>query len=299
MQFTIITGLSGAGRSSALKYLEDLEFFCVDNLPPTFIPAFAQHCLNYKTTLANVAVVVDVRMGDMFDDIYDAVEKLKLMPINLEVIFLDASDETLISRFKQTNRNHPLSRSGKVLSGIIEERARLQRIKEMSNLVLDTSVFNNKKLREVIEERYKGEVDTRLRISVLTFGYKRGIPIDADLVFDVRFVKNPFYIEALRKSTGLNEDVREYVLSHEVLQYFLATITELVNNVVPSYVEQNKKQLVIAVGCTGGMHRSVAIGEELYARLCDEGLNVNIEHRDIALEKSSVYGRIEAEPWRF
>ncbi len=298
-QFTIITGLSGAGRSSTLKCLEDMGFFCVDNLPPTFIPGFAEHCLNYHTPLTNVATVVDVRMGDMFEDIYDAVDKLKSMPLDLELLFLDASDETLLSRFKQTNRKHPLSKSGKVITGITDERVRLQRIKEMSNLVLDTSVFNASKLRQTLEDRYTGSIDTRLLISVITFGYKRGIPMDADLVFDVRFIKNPFYIEELRKSTGLNEDVSDYVLQFEVSQYFLTTIVDLVKNVLPSYIEQNKKQLVIGVGCTGGMHRSVAIGEELFARLSDLELNVSIEHRDLVIEKNSVMGRIQSEPWRF
>ena len=185
MNFTIITGLSGAGRSSALKIMEDLGYFCADNIPPQLIPDFARLCQNRAVPLENVAVVADMRMGDMFDSVYEAIDQLKQMNLNLDILFLDASDKAIVSRFTQTRRRHPVSGSGNILSGILTEREKLQRIKEMANTVIDTSTYTVRALSSVLERRYSQERDKRLLISVITFGYKRGIPIDADLVFDI------------------------------------------------------------------------------------------------------------------
>ena len=291
MNFTIITGLSGAGRSSALKIMEDLGYFCADNSPPQLIPDFARLCQNRAVPLENVAVVADMRMGDMFDSVYEAIDQLKQMNLNLDILFLDASDKAIVSRFTQTRRRHPVSGSGNILSGILTEREKLQRIKEMANTVIDTSTYTVRALSSVLERRYSQERDKRLLISVITFGYKRGIPIDADLVFDMRFLPNPFYLDDLKTNSGLTEKVRDYVLSYDAAQKFLTKVTNLDTYLCPCYLEQDKKQLVIAIGCTGGMHRSVVIGEELYARLQKKGNRVTIEHRDLNLEQASIVSR--------
>ena len=291
MRFTIVTGLSGAGRSTALKTLEDMGFFCADNLPPQLIPGFAQVTMNRVNPPDDVAVVVDMRMGDMFDSIYEAIDELNKMDLTLHILFLDASDEQLVSRFKQTRRLHPVSGSGKIMDGISRERDKLQRIKDMAHTVLDTSVFTARQLAKVLQSRFSQGYDGRLHISVVTFGYKRGIPIDADLVFDMRFLPNPFYEEALRSHTGLMDDVKEYVLGAPEAQRFLKQLTEMVKYLEPCFLAQDKKQLMIGIGCTGGMHRSVAMGEELFLRLQEAGHRVTIEHRDIQLERDSVEKR--------
>jgi len=288
MQFTIVTGLSGAGRTSALKTLEDMGYFCIDNILPPLIPEFAKLAVTLPKIPELIAVTTDMRMGDMFDSIYDAIDKLKDMEINLDIIFLDASDDVLISRFQQTRRRHPVSGSGKVISGILYEREKMQRIKEMASLVLDTSSYSPKDLALVLESYCFADNPRQFSISVITFGYKYGIPMDGDLVFDMRFLPNPFYLDALRDSSGLSDSVRSYVLSFPAAEQFLQLVTDLVRLVVPCYIEQEKRQLVICIGCTGGMHRSVAIGEELFRRLSNQGVPVSIEHRDLSNEQSRV-----------
>lgn len=291
MEFTIVTGLSGAGRSSVLKILEDLGFFCADNIPPVLIPQFAELCLKRPNPPKNVAVVADMRMGDMFDSIYEAIERLKKIDLKLEILFLDASNEVLVSRFKQTRRLHPVSGSGNLLSGIFVERDKMQTLKEMADIVIDTSTYTVRTLAQALQKRYSQDRDSRLIINVITFGYKRGIPIDADLVFDVRFLPNPFYKEELRPLSGLTQPVRDYVLNFPEAQYFLENIVDIVIHLSPCYLAQDKKQLVIGVGCTGGMHRSVCIGEELSRRLLEKGCRVSVEHRDLNLEKDSISRR--------
>jgi UPF0042 nucleotide-binding protein len=288
MQLTIVTGLSGAGRTSALHRLEDLKYFCVDNLPPELIPSFAQLCLNSPKPLDKVAIAVDTRMGDWFNTIYGAIDELKKMDLTLSILFLDSSDETLVSRFKQTRRPHPVSQSGDILSGIHAERRQLQRIKDMADLVIDTSTSSIRKLYDIMDSYFTEDRDASLLISVISFGYKRGIPLDADLVFDMRFIPNPFYNEKLRRHSGLEEDVREYVFSFKRVSIFLDKIMDMVNFIAPHFLEQDKKQLVIGIGCTGGMHRSVAVAQELYKRLLKTNSKVHLEHRDLNLEKQSL-----------
>jgi UPF0042 nucleotide-binding protein len=288
MELTIVTGLSGAGRTSALHRLEDLKYFCVDNLPPELIPEFAALCLNNPEPLNKVAIAVDTRMGDWFNTIYGAIDKLKEMDLHLSILFLDSSDETLVSRFKQTRRPHPVSQSGNILSGIHAERRQLQRIKDMADRVIDTSTYNIRILYEVIDNYFTEEKDTSLLISVISFGYKRGIPMDADLVFDMRFIPNPFWDEKLKKHSGLDKDVKKYVFSFERVNIFLDKILDMVAFIGPYFLEQDKKQLVIGIGCTGGMHRSVAVAQELYERLLKTNSKVYLEHRDLNLEKQSV-----------
>ena len=281
MEFIIITGLSGAGRSQALKRLEDMGYFCVDNLPPKLIPSFAQICLD-NDNITRAATVVDMRMGDMFEDVYAAIKTLKDMcEIALSILYLDAGDETLVKRFKETRRKHPLSRDGKITSGITLERGKLRRIKDLANNTIDTTTYSLKQLGEVMDRLFSVQGEHGILITVTTFGYKRGIPIDADMVFDMRFLPNPFYQENLRKHTGKERDVKEFVLSFPRARIFIEKINELVNYVAPYYLEQDKKQLIIAIGCTGGMHRSVVVAEELYSIFLAQGHRVTIEHRDI------------------
>lgn len=234
-------------------------------------------------------------MGEMFEEIYPAIQKLRAMELDVDIVYLDADNDVLISRFKQTRRAHPLSGSGKIIDGIRLERESTQRIKEMAGVVIDTSLLSPKDLAKVLKNRFGSEHDPRLLISVQTFGYKRGVPMDADLVFDVRFIPNPFYFPDLRRFSGLEKKVQDYVYGFEVTQTFLRTITDLVITLAPSYVEQDKHQLVIGIGCTGGMHRSVAIGEELYSRLHAQNMRVTLEHRDLVLEETSIKMRFKSE----
>jgi UPF0042 nucleotide-binding protein len=281
MEFIIVTGLSGAGRSQALKRLEDMGYFCVDNMPPRMIPEFADICL-MNDDIKKAAAVVDMRMGEMFDNVYDAIQKLNDMKqIDVSILYLDASDETIVKRFKETRRRHPMSPDGDIVSGITKERGKLKRIYDLSNIVLDTTTYSLKKLGEALDEIFSDDQEKGILITVTTFGYKRGIPIDADMVFDMRFLPNPFYQEELRELTGMDEAVREYVMSFPRSQIFIDKICELVGYLAPYYLEQDKKQLIIAIGCTGGMHRSVVIAQELYRLFKEQGLRVMIEHRDI------------------
>ncbi len=280
MKFVIITGLSGAGRSQALKRFEDTGYFCVDNMPPKLIPEFARICMSNQS-IDKAAEVVDMRMGQMFEDIFPAIQCLKEMDVELDILYLDASDEVLVRRFKETRRRHPLSPDGTIMSGIYKEREKLKNIKDIASNIVDTSTYTIKKLGETIDRMYSDSGDNGIKITVTTFGYKRGIPIDADMVFDMRFLPNPFYEKSLRDHTGREKEVKDYVLSFPRARVFLDKINELVNYVAPYYVEQDKKQLVIAIGCTGGVHRSVVIAEEMYRELKEQGHNVTLEHRDI------------------
>jgi UPF0042 nucleotide-binding protein len=285
MKFVIITGMSGAGRSQALKRLEDMGYFCVDNLPPKLIPEFAKICFE-NNHISKAAAVVDMRMGDMFKDVFAAIMCLKEMDdIELSILYLDADDEALVRRFKETRRRHPLSLDGNITSGISRERESLKRIKDLANNILDTSTYSLKKLGEAMDRLFSEENERGILITVTTFGYKRGIPIDADMVFDMRFLPNPFYEETLRDYTGREQSVKDYVLSFPRAHIFLDKINELVNYVAPYYVEQDKKTLVIAIGCTGGVHRSVVIAEELYRIFKGQGHRVTIEHRDLGYYK--------------
>lgn len=296
MRFSIITGLSGAGRSCALKTFEDMGFYCTDNIPPALLPQFAELCISRSNATRNIAVVADMRLGEMFEEVYPAIQRLRMIEdLTVDIIYLDADDEVLISRFKQTRRAHPLSGSGRIIEGIRTERESTQRIKEMANIVIDTSLTAPKDLAKALKKRFGEEHDSRLLISVQSFGYKRGVPMDADLVFDVRFIPNPFYFPDLRRFSGLEKKIQDFVYGFEVTQKFLKTITDLVVTLAPSYVEQDKHQLVIGIGCTGGMHRSVAVSEELYRRLQDQNMRVTLEHRDLVMEETSIKMRFKSE----
>ncbi len=282
MKFVIVTGLSGAGKSLALKRLEDLGYFCVDNLPPSLIPQFAEIC--HQGSRDKAAAAVDMRMGDMFSGIFGAIEALKANEnISLDILFLDASDEALVKRFKETRRKHPLLNTGYIMEGIAEERRLLARIEDYATNRLDTTTYSQKKLGEALDSIYAGAEDSKILISISTFGYKRGIPIDADMVFDMRFLPNPFYVPELKDFSGKDPKVRDYVLSFAPAGQFIEKILDMIDLVSPHYISQDKKQLVIAIGCTGGMHRSVVVAEEIYRILNERGERVTLDHRDIKL----------------
>lgn len=284
MRFVIVTGLSGAGKTQATRSLEDLGYFCVDNLPPTLISKFAEACMQSGGNIEKVALVIDIRGGVFFDDFFDTLNYLKRNEFKYEILFLDASDEVLIKRFKETRRSHPLSPDGRVLTGITQEREKLREIKNIADIIIDTSKYEIRHLREKINEAYgdNKNPERQLSITVLSFGFKYGIPVDSDLVFDVRFIPNPFYIPELKEYSGNDAPVKEYVLKQSETVTFIDKLIDMLKYLIPNYRKEGKRQLIISIGCTGGRHRSVAIANEIHRRLNEENYNAKIEHRDVA-----------------
>lgn len=283
MRFVIVTGLSGAGKTEATKSLEDLGYFCVDNLPPKLISKFAEACTQSQGKINKVALVIDIRGGIFFDDLFESLEYLKKENFKYEILFLDASDEMLVKRFKESRRSHPLSPDGRVLTGINEERMRLREIKDRADNIIDTSKYAIRDLREKINLLYgdgKGR-DRSLTLTILSFGFKYGIPTDSDLVFDVRFIPNPFYIPELKPYSGLDEQVKNYVFEQKEAQEFVIKLKDMLYFLIPNYIKEGKRQLIVSIGCTGGRHRSVAIANEIYEELKASDYIVGIEHRDI------------------
>jgi len=282
MRFLIITGISGAGKSLAANYLEDLGFFCVDNLPPALIPKFAEICKQSGGKMDKIAIVVDVRGGELLKDLFPSLETLKETGISYEILFLEASDSVLIKRYKESRRMHPLAPEGRLIKGINEERSMLKSIKERADCIIDTSNITPKQLKEeIINKIDKGENYKGIIINIISFGFKYGIPIDCDLVFDVRFIPNPYYIDSMKRLTGKNEAVRNYVSKFNETNEFLAKLTDMLEFLIPYYVKEGKAQLVIGIGCTGGRHRSVVIADSLYGILREAQHRVIIDHRDI------------------
>jgi len=284
MRFVIITGMAGAGKSQALKNLEDMGYFCIDNMLPNLLSQFAALCSEHED-IDKVAVGIDSRSREFFNSIDASLIKLREMNIKYEVLFLDASDEVIIKRYKETRRPHPLTKQGSILQGIASERDQMNELKEQAEYIIDTTSYTPVQLREKMWQMFSDDSQSYFSISVTTFGYKRGIPLDADLVFDVRFLPNPFYIDELKGYTGLNKKVRDYIFNFKETKVFLTKLLDMVNFLVPYYAKQGKNQLVIAIGCTGGMHRSVAIANALYEELQKTHERVFIEHRDIDIEK--------------
>lgn len=283
MRFVVVTGLSGAGKTQAIRSLEDLGYFCVDNLPPTLIPKFAEACFQTEGKIDRIALVIDIRGGEFFNDLFESLDALKKLGYNYEILFLDASDEVLVKRYKESRRKHPLAPQGRVLKGIQLERVKLKEVRDRADNVIDTSNLATRELREKITKIYQkeGQIETQLIITVLSFGFKYGIPVDSDLVFDVRFLPNPFYIPELKHFSGNDEPVRNYVLKFEETNVFIDKLDDMLKYLIPHYLKEGKRQLIVSIGCTGGRHRSVTIANEIYKRLKLEGMKVNIEHRDI------------------
>lgn len=283
--FVIVTGLSGAGKSTALKNFEDLGYFCVDNLPTTLIPKFAEICLQLKDKIKKVALGIDIREGDFLDDLFSSLEELGKMGFSHQILFLEASNSVLVRRYSETRRKHPLDREGRsILEVIIKERKRLMGIKEQVDKIIDTTTLTSQEFKQVIFSSFKEspELDT-MNVSLVSFGYKYGIPVDADLVIDTRFLPNPHYIERLRPLTGNDPEVSRFVLKSSVTQKFLRKYFGLLKFLIPYYIKEGKSYLTIAVGCTGGRHRSVIIVNELKKSL-EKKYPVKTQYRDIGKE---------------
>ncbi|NLC68964.1 MAG: RNase adapter RapZ [Clostridiaceae bacterium] len=286
MYFLVITGMSGAGKSLVAKYLEDLGYFCVDNLPPALIPKFAEIVSRSDSQMNKIALVIDVRGRELLNDFFPGLEALKDLGFDCKILFLEASDNVLVKRYKETRRAHPLAHSGRIVDGINEERQVLQEIRKRADHVIDTSNLSPAQLREEINSIFlQGKEFKGMIMSIITFGFKYGIPIDCDLVFDVRFLPNPYYIPSMRKLTGKNEAVREYVLKNKATTIFYDKVMDLLDFLIPYYIKEGKTQLVIGIGCTGGRHRSVVIGELIYRALTGREYTVIIEHRDIERDR--------------
>ena len=283
MRFVIVTGLSGAGKTQAIRNLEDLGYFCVDNLPPTLIPKFAEACYHTEGKIDKIALVIDIRGGKFFDDLFESLKNLKEQGYKYEILFLEASDEVLIKRFKESRRKHPLAPDGRILNGISMERTRLREVKDRADNIIDTSKLATRELREEISKIYaeEGQVETQLIITVLSFGFKYGIPVDSDLVFDVRFLPNPYYIPELKKYSGNDKPVSDYVTNFKETRDFIDKLEDMLQFLIPNYLKEGKRQLIVSIGCTGGRHRSVTIANAIYKKLKDYGHKVNIDHRDI------------------
>lgn len=280
-QMVIITGMSGAGKTVAIQSFEDLGFFCVDNLPPTLLPKFLELMKESGNKMNKVALVMDLRGREFFDHLFKALDELtETAWITPQILFLDADDATLVSRYKETRRSHPLAQSGLPLEGIKLERELLEELKGRAQLIYKTSNMKPRELREKILTEFSVNKQTIFTVNVMSFGFKYGLPIDADLVFDVRFLPNPHYIEHMRPKTGLDEEVSSYVLKWNETNKFLEKVTDLLAFMLPHYKREGKAQLVIAIGCTGGQHRSVALAEYLGNHFKGD-YQTHITHRDI------------------
>ncbi|WP_158890044.1 RNase adapter RapZ [Amycolatopsis anabasis] len=285
MEVAVVTGLSGAGRSTAAKCLEDLGWFVVDNLPPELIATMVELGAQARGAITKVAVVMDVRSRAFTDDLASVIKDLDARGYKPRVLFLEATDAVLVRRFEAVRRGHPMQGDGRLADGITAERALLAPLREEADLVLETSALSVHDLRAKIEDAFGSEASTQTRVTVLSFGYKYGLPMDADLVMDVRFLPNPFWIPELREHTGLDGEVRNYVLSQEGAEEFLDRYHHLLRLIGAGYKREGKRYLTLAVGCTGGKHRSVAISEELANRLSNEdGMAVKVVHRDLGRE---------------
>jgi UPF0042 nucleotide-binding protein len=281
-EFLVITGMSGAGKSFVLKVLEDWDFFCIDNLPPALIPKFAE-LYQQMDWHKNVALVLDIRLGSFFDQLTAVFQDFAKAGFEYDLLFLDCSDEKLIRRYKETRRRHPLAVDDRISNGISLEREALSRVRELSTVIIDTSDMTTAQLKEKVAEIFlKEKSDAGFNITVVSFGFKFGIPADADMVIDVRFLDNPFYVEGLRYKNGNDKEVANYIMQSPVTGEFLAKQGDLIDFLLPQFVKEGKLQLVIGIGCTGGMHRSVFVASVLAERLKVQGYKVRKEDRDLA-----------------
>ncbi len=292
MEVVILTGMSGAGKSIAVNYLEDLGYFCVDNAPPQMLQSMMKTFIKWESedgvSVKKVAFVVDVRSVAMFSGIKPAIAQLEKLEVPLRLIFLEASDQTLVNRYKQSRRNHPLAEGVGILEAIATERILMSDIKAIAQDVIDTTNIETWQLRDMLYKMLSGKKDeTRLSILVQSFGFKYGVPLDSDNVFDVRFIPNPFYVPELRKLSGLDGKVSRYVYSFPETVEFMRHVKELTEYTIPFYTREGKVRLNIGIGCTGGRHRSVAMAEDLAAYLHEKGFEVAIDHRDLKNDPSA------------
>lgn len=290
MRFLLLTGLSGAGKTVAIRHLEDMGAFCVDNLPPMMMIKFMEACQSSAMHAPLVALAVDVRSGEFFDAraVCKVIQEAREVGYQIETLFIEANDDVLVSRYKETRRDHPLANeSVSLVEAIAVERERLQPLRETANYVIDSSTLKPRALQKMLSDILATSSDAQaMRMEVMSFGFKRGLPRQGDLVFDVRFLPNPFYIEGLGRHTGLDEEVRRFVMEHPVTRQFMAKTRDLLDFLIPHYQDEGKHRLVIAIGCTGGAHRSVAIAESIAAYLREKGFRVDVNHRDLDLEQA-------------
>jgi UPF0042 nucleotide-binding protein len=284
----MLTGMSGAGKTTALRFLEDMGYFCVDNLPWQLLDAFVELC--QASSMRRVAIGVDSRGGSLFDAqrVIEAMHSMgRESGMTIELAYMDCAEEALIARYKETRRDHPMAKDRSLQSGIALERELLLPLKEAATHIIDTTALSVRQLRQTITQLFQEEEASRsLRVEVVSFGFKRGLPRDADMVFDVRFLPNPFYEASLRRLTGRETAVRDYVLDKPETQKFLEQVTDLLLSLLPQFIQEGKNRLMIAVGCTGGMHRSVALADEIGRRIRAEGYRVDVAHRDLEQERA-------------
>lgn len=282
MELVIITGMSGAGRSQAMKVLEDFGYYCVDNLPPVLIHQFVALCDQNTEDIRKLALVTDIRGGIFFEDLEKELQVLKDSGLNYKLLFLDSSDKVLIKRFKEARRSHPMNPTGSIEDGISDERVRLAKLRDISDTIIDTSGYNLSQFKNEMSKIFREDTErSNMSISIMSFGFKKGIPLDADFVFDARFLPNPFYVEELRVQTGNDKPVQDYVMSFQESHDFYSQIVSMVNTVLPLCEKEGRAQLIIAIGCTGGQHRSVTLSNRLYDELKDHKYTVGITHREI------------------
>jgi UPF0042 nucleotide-binding protein len=280
----VVTGLSGSGKTTVIKALEDMGFFCLDNLPIVLLPKFLELRISSSSEISKVAVVIDIRAGEFLDEAPGLIKDLRAQGYQIQVLFLDCEDQVLIRRFSETRRGHPLAKGRPLLEGIQQERSLLAELRAMSDLVIDTSSYNVHQLKEAIEVHLRSPASRRLQIMVQSFGFRYGVPANSDVVMDVRFLPNPYFVEGLKDRTGQDQAVAEFVLERAETQEFIRRLQDLVEWLLPLYVKEGKAYLTISVGCTGGRHRSVAIAERLATFFQGLDYSVNLHHRDIHKE---------------
>ena len=282
MRFVVVTGMSGGGKSTVLKMLEDAGFYCVDNLPLSLVEKFFELICVPNSEISKVALGLDVRTDQSFEDATRILGQLKQKEYSFEILFMEADEGTLIKRYKETRRVHPLEPEGRVEDGVRKERRVLENVRNMADYVIDSSHLLTRELKEELDRIFvENQEYNSLMITVMSFGFKHGIPSDADLVFDVRFLPNPFYIDQLREKTGRDQEVRDYVMGFKEAEIFMEKLTDLIRFLIPNYIKEGKNSLVIAIGCTGGRHRSVTLAGELYSRMKDHGsYGIKLYHRD-------------------
>lgn len=283
MKFVIVTGMSGAGKSTAMKMMEDMGYFCIDNLPIQLLDKLIDLSNTFHSDVSKVAVGIDVRNGSGIDAIPQTLEQLRQKNFQYEILFLDAEDEVLVKRYKETRRNHPLAGSERINKGIVLEREKLQYLKDNADYIIDTSQLLTRELKIELEKIFVQNEDYKnLFITILSFGFKYGIPSDSDIVMDVRFLPNPYYVDGLRAKTGNDKEIQDYVMQFPEANEFIDKLDDMIKFLIPNYISEGKNQLVISIGCTGGKHRSVTLANELYKRLsgCND-YGLKIEHRDI------------------
>ena len=293
IEFVIVTGMSGSGKTQACRYLEDIGYFVVDNLPPALIPKFAELCQHSMGGVNKVVLVVDTRSREFFDTFTHVLDDMERANQRYVLLFMDASDAAIIRRYKETRRRHPMAPSSRISAGVSKERERLAKVRNKATYIIDTSDLKKIDLKEKILHLFATKAGEKMNINVISFGFKFGMPLDADLVFDVRFLPNPFYVESMRHKSGAVADVAAYIDQWPVTKEFKTHLDNMIDFLVPQYEKEGKAQLVIAVGCTGGMHRSVFIAQHIYKRLRAKGLNAKIEHRD--LMKNEVWEHVIEE----